>query len=97
MAERGDSPIVIQWAGGHTDFKTTQGYIDRGRVERHRIGRPLPRSHETPGIRLDPRCPRQGFRLNGREPSRFHARSFPFAPIRERRTQNRSTRSTCFV
>ncbi len=42
MAVRGDSPIVIQWAGGHTDFKTTQGYIDRGRVEARRIGAPLP-------------------------------------------------------
>ncbi len=30
MAVRGDSPVVIQWAGGHTDFKTTQGYIARG-------------------------------------------------------------------
>jgi integrase len=42
MAVRGDSPIAIQWAGGHTDFKTTQGYLDRGRVERQRIGSPLP-------------------------------------------------------
>lgn len=42
MAVRGDSPIAIQWAGGHTDFKTTQGYIDRGRVEAKRIGDPLP-------------------------------------------------------
>jgi hypothetical protein len=42
MALRGDSPILIQWAGGHTDFKTTQGYIDRGRVEARRIGPPLP-------------------------------------------------------
>jgi integrase len=42
MAVRGDNPIVIQWAGGHTDFKTTQGYIDRGRVEARRIGAPLP-------------------------------------------------------
>jgi integrase len=42
MAVRGDSPIVVQWRGGHTDFKTTQGYIDRGRVEARRIGEPLP-------------------------------------------------------
>jgi hypothetical protein len=42
MAVRGDSPIVIQWRGGHTDFKTTQGYLDRGRVEARRIGEPLP-------------------------------------------------------
>jgi integrase len=42
MAVRGDSPIVIQWAGGHTDFKTTQGYLTRGRVEARRIGTPLP-------------------------------------------------------
>jgi integrase len=42
MAVRGDSPILIQWAGGHTDFKTTQGYIERGQTERRRIGDPLP-------------------------------------------------------
>jgi integrase len=42
MAVRGDPPILIQWTGGHSDFKTTQGYIDRGRVERQRIGAPLP-------------------------------------------------------
>ena len=42
MAVRGDSPVVIQWAGGHTDFKTTQGYIARGQVEARRIGAPLP-------------------------------------------------------
>jgi hypothetical protein len=51
MAVRGDSPIVIQWAGGHTDFKTTQGYIDRGRVEARRIGEPLP---GLPTTLLDP-------------------------------------------
>lgn len=42
MAVRGDSPIAIQWTGGHTDFKTTQGYIDRGKVDARRIGTPLP-------------------------------------------------------
>jgi hypothetical protein len=42
MAVRGDSPVVVQWAGGHTDFKTTQGYIARGQVEARRIGAPLP-------------------------------------------------------
>jgi hypothetical protein len=42
MAVRGDSPILIQWAGGHTNFKTTQGYIARGQTERRRIGEPLP-------------------------------------------------------
>ena len=42
MAVRGDSPIVIQWRGGHTTFAMTQGYIDRGRVEARRIGDPLP-------------------------------------------------------
>lgn len=42
MAVRGESPIAIQWRGGHTDFKTTQGYLDRGRVEARRIGEPLP-------------------------------------------------------
>jgi len=42
MAVRGDTPIAIQWAGGHTDFKTTQGYIARGQVEARRIGAPLP-------------------------------------------------------
>ena len=42
MAVRGDSPIVIQWPAGHTDFKTTEGYLERGKVERRRIGEPLP-------------------------------------------------------
>jgi len=42
MAVRGDAPLIIQWTGGHTDLQTTQGYIDRGRVERQRIGEPLP-------------------------------------------------------
>ncbi len=42
MAVRGDTPIAIQWAGGHTDFKTSQGYIARGQVEARRIGEPLP-------------------------------------------------------
>ena len=41
MAVRGDSPIAIEWAAGHTDMKTTSGYIDRGRVEARRIGAPL--------------------------------------------------------
>ena len=41
-AVRGDSPIAIQWAAGHTDYKMTQGYVDRGRVEARRIGVPLP-------------------------------------------------------
>jgi integrase len=42
MAVRGDSPIVIQWRGGHTDYKQTQDYVNRGRVEARRIGDPLP-------------------------------------------------------
>ena len=42
MAVRGDSPIAIQWRAGHTDMKTTSGYLDRGRVEARRIGVPLP-------------------------------------------------------
>jgi integrase len=42
MAVRGDSPIVIQWCGGHTDFKMTQGYLDRGKNDARRIGLPLP-------------------------------------------------------
>lgn len=42
MAVRGDSPIAIQWRAGHTDFKTTDGYVQRGRVESRRIGEPLP-------------------------------------------------------
>jgi hypothetical protein len=42
MAVRGDSHVIIQWAGGHTNFKTTQGYIERGQTERRRIGDPLP-------------------------------------------------------
>ena len=59
MAVRGDSPVVIQWAGGHTDFKTTQGYIARGQVEARRIGEPLPapfrkRCSTDPQQGLDP-------------------------------------------
>ena len=42
MAVRADAPLLIQWNGGHADLNTTQGYIDRGRVERQRIGEPLP-------------------------------------------------------
>ena len=42
MAVRGDLPTVIQWTGGHSDFKTTQGYIARGQTERQRGGNPLP-------------------------------------------------------
>jgi hypothetical protein len=42
MALRCDSPIVVQWRGGHTDFNTTRGYLDRGRVEARHIGQPLP-------------------------------------------------------
>ena len=42
MAVRGDHPQVIQWTAGHTDPTTTQGYLDRGRLERQRIGEPLP-------------------------------------------------------
>jgi hypothetical protein len=42
MAVRGDSPVLIQWAAGHTDMKTTSGYIERGKVEARRIGTPLP-------------------------------------------------------
>jgi hypothetical protein len=42
IAVRGDSAIAIQWAGGHSNFKTTQGHIDRGKVEARRIGDPLP-------------------------------------------------------
>lgn len=43
MAVRGDHPMLIQWTAGHTDQKTTDGYLERARVERQRIGEPLPR------------------------------------------------------
>jgi hypothetical protein len=42
MAVRGDSPVMVQWAGGHTDYKMTSGYVERGQTERRRIGDPLP-------------------------------------------------------
>jgi integrase len=42
MAVRGDHPLVIQWTAGHTDRDTTDGYLERARVERQRIGDPLP-------------------------------------------------------
>jgi hypothetical protein len=57
MAVRGDSPILIQWAGGHTDFKTTQGYIERGQTERRRVGDPLPPLPESL-FRIAPKTPR---------------------------------------
>jgi hypothetical protein len=42
MAVRGDHPMVIQWTAGHTDRDTTDGYLERARYERQRIGEPLP-------------------------------------------------------
>jgi integrase len=39
MAARGDSPVVIQWTAGHTDFEMTQGYLDRGKVDARRDAR----------------------------------------------------------
>jgi len=42
MAVRGDHPTAIQWRAGHSDYKMTSSYIDRGRVEAKRIGDPLP-------------------------------------------------------
>jgi hypothetical protein len=39
---RGDSPIIIQWRAGHSDYKMTQTYVERGRGEARRIGTPLP-------------------------------------------------------
>jgi hypothetical protein len=49
MAVRGDSPIFIQWSGWHSDFKTTQSHIDRGRVEAWRIGAPAAAAAEPLG------------------------------------------------
>ncbi len=57
MAVRGDSSIQIQWRGGHTDINTTQGYLDRGRVEARRIGTPFPPL--PPGLLEPP----DGFRI----------------------------------
>jgi integrase len=42
MALRGDSQTLIQWRAGHTDYKMTSSYVERGRVEARRIGEPLP-------------------------------------------------------
>jgi integrase len=79
MAVRGDSPIVIQWAGGHSDFKTTQGYLDRGKVEARRVGDPLPPLpakllHETeePAKNIAPESPGT---ISNFLSSRSHSRS----------------------
>jgi integrase len=53
MAVRGDGILRIQWRAGHTDFKTTEGYVQRGRVEARRIGERLPA--------LPPEVLQQGF------------------------------------
>ena len=42
MAVRGDDPLRIQWRGGHTDFKTTQGYIAQGRNLAPAFGQAFP-------------------------------------------------------
>lgn len=42
MAYRGDDPMRIQWRGGHTDFKTTQGYIAAGANLGAKFGTPFP-------------------------------------------------------
>lgn len=42
MAVRGDDPLRIQWRGGHTDFKTTQGYIAQGKNLAGGFGVPFP-------------------------------------------------------
>jgi integrase len=76
MAVRGDSPIAIQWAAGHTDFKMTQGYIDRGRVEARRIGQPLPPLPPEVLAGLPP-VPPQGAGQNGRNESSAIVRGAP--------------------
>jgi len=57
MAVRGDSAIVIQWTAGHADFKMTQRYVDRGRVEAKRIGKPFP-AIPASLFRIAPESPR---------------------------------------
>jgi hypothetical protein len=42
MGTRGDAPLAIQWRGGHTDFKTTQGYIEQGQKLAAGFGTPFP-------------------------------------------------------
>ena len=42
MGARGDAPLAIQWRGGHTDFKTTQGYIEQGQKLAAGFGTPFP-------------------------------------------------------
>ena len=42
MALRGDDPMRIQWRGGHTDFRTTQGYLAAGQNLGRGVGQPFP-------------------------------------------------------
>jgi hypothetical protein len=42
MGARGDAPLAISWRGGHTDFKTTQRYIEQGQKLAAGFGRPFP-------------------------------------------------------
>ena len=82
MAVRGDSPVVIQWTGGHTDFKQTQGYLDRGKNDARRIGEPLPplplELFDGPPTGLDP-----GLDPSKPEPSNYR-KGLPFQrPQRE--------------
>lgn len=42
MAIRGDDPLKIQQRAGHTDFKTTQGYIATAEAMREGFGSPFP-------------------------------------------------------
>ena len=72
MAVRGDSPIVIQWSAGHTDFKQTSGYIERGQVEAKRIGEPLPP------------LPPSFLAEHGLGPQTPQGRPLPISPLRRR-------------
>jgi integrase len=42
MAVRGDDPLRIQWRAGHTQFATTQKYIDQARKVAGGFGSPFP-------------------------------------------------------
>jgi integrase len=58
MAIRGDEPLKIQQRAGHSDFKTTQGYIRTAESVREGFGKPFPSLPDTllkgvPGAGID--------------------------------------------
>ena len=55
MAVRGDSPILIQWAGGHTDFRPPKPTSRAAKLSGIAFARPFPRCR--PGFSMRRRLP----------------------------------------